>query len=390
MKFIYILALAGTALAYPGMGKLMGELLERQGGPTPQPVMIGDLVLGATSPVGNEVQKCLLGTFSCENLTPKASVSIYVEIIQINKLMGLQTYVAPQLASPACRNDTCCVWNYIQSDLVQAFTNPNGTCNALARSAVRLGFHDAAAWSTSTGFGGADGSLVLSGTEINRYENNGLQEVRQYALTMLAKYHAWGVGAADLVQFMHNVASVSCPLGPRILTFVGRPNRSNANPPGLIPNTNSTAEQMIELFGNKTFSTNDLLALIGAHTVATQSFVDPSKAGQPLDSTPGVWDVKFYSEMLTPSPPPYVKALSGMNSLTMCLSGVFRLPSDQSFASDPTTNSGFQAFVVRLLKKYPTDHFCVPNPYAESGKRASRLERSIRHGICPHVAAGSV
>jgi manganese peroxidase len=183
------------------------------------------------------------------------------------------------------------------------FTNSDGTCNDLARAAVRMGFHDAGSWSKSSGSGGADGSLVLSIDEINRPENNGMQAVRLKAIALLAKYAAWGVGAADLVQYMHNAATVICPLGPRVLTYVGRKNSIFSNPKGLLPDTNSPADDLIDLFADKTINFKDLIALIGAHTTAKQRFVDASKAGQPLDSTPGVWDVKFYSEVVTPSPP---------------------------------------------------------------------------------------
>ena len=183
------------------------------------------------------------------------------------------------------------------------FSNSDGTCNDLARAAVRLGFHDAGAWSTSSGPGGADGSLVLSPDEITRSENNGLQDIRSQALSIMSKYSSFKIGAADLVQFMHNVATITCPLGPRVLTFVGRPDSSTANPTGLLPDVNSPADVLIQLFEDKTFSSVDLIALIGAHTAAKQFFVDASLAGAPLDSTPGVWDVEFFSETLAASPP---------------------------------------------------------------------------------------
>jgi manganese peroxidase len=133
-----------------------------------------------------------------------------------------------------------------------------------------------------------------------------MQTIRLKALALLAQYAAWGVGAADLVQYMHNVATVVCPLGPRVLTFVGRQNRFTSNPKGLIPDTHSPAQDLIDLFERKTINFKDLIALIGAHTTATQRFVDPSKAGQPLDSTPGVWDVEFYSEVAAANSPAYV------------------------------------------------------------------------------------
>jgi len=225
------------------------------------------------------------------------------KIILSSWLTLSQTYKAPALLSLSCLKDTCCVWDYISKDLVQMFTNPDGTCNDAARAAVRLGFHDAAAWSKTSGSGGADGSLILSIDEINRSENNGMQDIRLKAVGLLAKYAAWGVGAGDLAQYMHNVATVVCPLGPRVLTLVGRKNSLFSNPNGLIPDTRASADDLIQLFSDKTINFKDLIALIGAHTTAKQRFVDPSKAGQSLDSTPGVWDVKFYSEVLVPTPP---------------------------------------------------------------------------------------
>ena len=66
--------LAGTVLAFPGMKNLMRELAKRQATGTPE--MIGDLIQGATSPVGNQVKNCLLGTGSCQDLTPKVQSAL--------------------------------------------------------------------------------------------------------------------------------------------------------------------------------------------------------------------------------------------------------------------------------------------------------------------------
>jgi hypothetical protein len=197
-----------------------------------------------------------------------------------------------------CSEDTCCVWDYVVQDLVEIFTQCDGTCSRLARSAVRFGFHDAAAWDLNATFGGADGSLFLSDDEINRPENNGLQAWRTKGLEILDKYSDYGVGAADFAQFAHNVATVVCPLGPRTLTYVGREDSSTANLENLLPSVTSDADTLINLFSDKSTTFVDLAALVGAHTTANQFFVDPARAGQPLDSTPGIWDVKFYSEIV--------------------------------------------------------------------------------------------
>lgn len=191
-----------------------------------------------------------------------------------------------------------------------------------------MGFHDAGAWSKTSGSGGADGSLLLSVDEITRSENNGMQNIRIELLKVLAKYALDGVGGADLVQFAHNIAVVVCPLGPRQITFVGRDDKATSDNTGLLPDPNSAAPDLIELFAEKTFTVIDLISLIGAHTTAKQRFVNTSRAGEPLDSTPGVWDVAFYGETLAPTPP----------------EGTFRLPSDDAFAKFNESARGFTVF----------------------------------------------
>lgn len=195
------------------------------------------------------------------------------------------------------------MWDFVAKDLVKLFTSENGTCNSFAHAAVRFGFHDAGAWSKTSGFGGADGSLLTNDLEISRSENNGLQAIKVLGNTLLTKYEGFGVGSADLVQFMHNVAVVVCPLGPRQITFIGRADSSADAPTGLLPDTRAPVTDLLQLFLDKTIGTIDLISLIGAHTTAIQRFVDPANAG-PLDTTSGIWDVAFYSEALAAAPAP--------------------------------------------------------------------------------------
>jgi hypothetical protein len=211
-----------------------------------------------------------------------------------------QTYTPPGLLiSLSCKLDTCCVYHYLSLDLVAYFTDPiTGQCNQNARAAVRLGFHDAGPWSRTSGRGGADGSILLAPTEYQRPVNNGLQAIRTKALALLLEYGIFGVTAADLVQFMATVATVTCPLGPRIRSFVGRETSSIDNPDGLMPNANDDAATIIDMFEDKTIFPIGLTALVGAHTSANQFFFDRTQAGKPLDDTPGVWDVRFYGDVL--------------------------------------------------------------------------------------------
>jgi len=116
-------------------------------------------------------------------------------------------YTPPgELGSDACRQDACCVWSYVVQDMVAQFRGPSGRCTASARGAVRLGFHDAAAWAKGMPMGGADGSMILT-DEVTRADNKGLEEIVDLEKQWLAKYQQFGAGAADLVS-PHFVESI--------------------------------------------------------------------------------------------------------------------------------------------------------------------------------------
>ncbi|KAF2199859.1 heme peroxidase [Delitschia confertaspora ATCC 74209] len=316
------------------------------------PVLIGDLKEGITTPVGQIIANILLKTESAQS-----------------QVTG---YLPPLLGTDKCKKDTCCVWWYISAAMTLAFKGPSGRCNKNARQAIRLGFHDAGTWSqkladSGQDYGGADGSIVLSGTEIHRAENNGLQDI-------IGKVKVWQktfkVGMADLIQFAAIHAVVSCPLGPRTRVFVGRQDSSRAAPDGLLPDVNAKADDLIKLFEEKTISPHDLAALVGAHTTSQQFFVNKNRAGDPQDGTPGVWDTLFYNQTIGTGPLP---------------KKVFRLPSDIVLAKDPRV-------------KLEWDQFAGPNgqnhwneDYAQAYTRLSLLGVNNINGMteCTKVLPGA-
>ncbi|PHH87113.1 hypothetical protein CDD83_9288 [Cordyceps sp. RAO-2017] len=227
-------------------------------------------------------------------------------------------------------DDPCCIWKRIADEMREAMVGSAGRCNNVARAAVRLGFHDAASWSKSTGpGGGADGSIVLAGECESRSENNGLQDICGQMRRWFDKYRGHNVSMADLIQTAANVGTVVCPLGPRVRTFVGRRDSDRPAPEGLIPLPSQGADELIALFADKTIAADGLVALVGAHSSAQQRFVAPNRSGDPLDSTPGVWDTNFYGEVLDANAP----------------RRVFKLQSDVSLSKDPRTSATWQAFV---------------------------------------------
>ncbi|KAF1946592.1 ligninase LG6 precursor [Clathrospora elynae] len=229
-------------------------------------------------------------------------------------------------------SDRCCVWWDVSAELTKQFVQSDGQCNDNARAAVRMGFHDAGSWDNSSTNGGADGSLLMDFGEQNRAENNGLQSIRTLLRTVKSKY---GVGYADLAQYAHNHATISCPKGPRVRTFVGRKDATQAAPNGLMPDVHDSADNLIALFQRKGFSAYDLAALVGAHSTSRQRFVDttPAAANKPLDTTIGVWDVNFYNDTLN-NP-------AGTNASQI----VYVLPSDKVLSTHPLIKDEWKSFV---------------------------------------------
>lgn len=134
---------------------------------------------------------------------------------------------------------------------------------------------------------------------------------------------------ADIIQLGAITAVVSCPLGPRVRYFVGRGDNKGTPPPdGLLPDPHGLAEEVIELFGRKSFSAGGLAALVGAHTVSQQFGFDQGRKGQGQDSTPGKWDGAYYNE-----------TLEGDGG-----DGVTKFPSDVALGRDERTKASFEFF----------------------------------------------
>ena len=188
----------------------------------------------------------------------------------------------------------------------------DGQCNNISRAAIRYAFHDSAAYSSKTPFyapaaGGADGSLLLSATEINRVDHDGLRDFHTIIKSKLASYKKSGyaIGAADLIQVAGAVGVLACPGGRIGRVYVGRGDTDKEAPDGLLPQafgTGSDEATLTQLFLDKGFNARDFAALLGAHSTSIANFQAKFglPAGTPQDSTPGTWDVNYYNETYFP------------------------------------------------------------------------------------------
>ena len=320
MKFSTLLLAAigvQSGLCYPGMDKTVREveLVARQQNGGLSNELLGDLATlpaNKLSKTGKAVKDILTGKITAES--------------------DDRALLRPSLKGGLCKIDTCCVWQHISSEMEGMFRGKSGRCTSLARQAIRLGFHDAGTWSKSGGGGGADGSIVLAG-EMARFENSGMGPMVKKYEELYAKYHDQlgfsAVTMADLLQFGATVATVSCPLGPRIKSFVGRKDSTTPNPEGKLPSPFADAADIISMFADKTFTPRGLVALLGAHTTSQQTVVNVTRSGDPQDSTPGVWDNLFYKQTLGTVPSP---------------DRVFKFVSDVNLAKHPETKPVFEEF----------------------------------------------
>ncbi|RDA84483.1 hypothetical protein CP532_0076 [Ophiocordyceps camponoti-leonardi (nom. inval.)] len=304
-------ALAGMSSAFPAMEEVMNLVGKRQSSSTE---LLGDLATlqdGQLTQTGRDIKAILQGSGSGIDATSTAG------------------NVAPK-GSTQCAQDPCCIWKYIADDMHNAMVDSNGQCNDLSHGCIRLGFHDAWGWSKSSGpAGGADGSIVLAGECESRSGNANLPDTCSQMRTWFSQYEQFGVKMADLIQMAANVATVSCPLGPRVRTFIGRNDSSQPAPRDDIPQAFDSADVLINAFAERTFTPDNLAALVGAHSTGRQKVTDPAKANEAFDSTPGVWDTAFYGEVLDPNAP----------------SQVFKMQSDINISQDPRTKQAWNAFV---------------------------------------------
>ena len=246
------------------------------------------------------------------------------------------TYATPSYTScPA-------FWSTVAQDLANSMRT-NNICNNIARAAIRFAFHDAAAFSTSLptycpASGGADGSLLLSPTEINRTENAGLNDVHDFLLQKYNSYKSAGyaISAADLIQVAGALGVLACQNGAVGLIKVGRQETDVAAPPNLLPEAfgvGATHDVIYNLFLDKGIGARDLAALIGAHTCARTFFETQNgiASGAPQDTTPENWDVVYYNETITGAP------------------GIGRLEADINLGSNASSAVGiqFQSFIGR-------------------------------------------
>lgn len=123
-----------------------------------------------------------------------------------------------------------------------------------------------------------------------------------------------------LTQQHAAIANKACPWGPYIPFYTGRVDNPTPAPKGQLPPPTFDAATLIPIFATRGFSAEDLVAMVGAHSVGT------NLSHVPFDTTPGALDSTTY----------FTEVLLG-NAPTI-------LPSDHSLAFYPETTYDWQEY----------------------------------------------
>nr|QBC36322.1 Chinses pear peroxidase protein [Pyrus x bretschneideri] len=142
-----------------------------------------------------------------------------------------------------------------------------------AAGVLRLVFHDAGTYQIDDNSGGMDGSIVY---ELDRPENKGLKtpfKILEKAKSEVEAVHP--VSWADMIA-VAGAEAVSICGGPTIQVPLGRLDSKEPDPEGKLPEETLDASGLKQSFQTKGFSTQELVALSGAHTIGNKGFGNPT------------------------------------------------------------------------------------------------------------------
>ncbi|XP_041018658.1 putative L-ascorbate peroxidase 6 isoform X2 [Juglans microcarpa x Juglans regia] len=132
-----------------------------------------------------------------------------------------------------------------------------------AAGVLRLVFHDAGTFDMDDNSGGMNGSIVY---ELDRPENVGLKK----PVKILDK------AKTEVDAIRPGAEAVSVCGGPTIPVPLGRLDSMEPDPEGKLPQESLDALSLKQCFQRKGLTTQDLVALSGAHTVGNKGFGNPT------------------------------------------------------------------------------------------------------------------
>ena len=199
-------------------------------------------------------------------------------------------------------------WNSVISGCRATCRFDRRLCNFYVRAAA----HDSL--TLSEGFGGADGSVLLTLDEISRPENNYDSWAFLLSQNALALAKRYNTSVADIIAVCGAVATEFSG-GPKIVAHhnsapfvVGRHDTTEPNPKRRLPGSNIDLNAFSEFATSKNLTNREMTALMGAHSLIDNrgceltngSICDPT-----VDSCTGLrmfrWSNVYYRNICSPN-----------------------------------------------------------------------------------------
>ncbi|KIJ31370.1 class II peroxidase [Sphaerobolus stellatus SS14] len=243
---------------------------------------------------------------------------------------------------PIVQNARCCDLVPVLKDL-QANLTAGDVCNGLARSTLRLAFHDAMGFSNTVNMGGgADGSVLTFHTIEMGYAANVRLDLLVSILQSFVGRH--NISTGDFLHFAAAYALTTCPGAPGLSFFYGRPPPTVAAPDNTIPLASDPINHTLARFLDVGFTPPEVVALLAAHSIASSSLSNIFNIVPTMDSTPLVFDNQFFKEVLLPGNFPN-NSVDPNQTVASPFSWEIRLKSDAAFAAAPQTSAVWQGFI---------------------------------------------
>ena len=199
-------------------------------------------------------------------------------------------------------------WSSVISGCKAACRYEKRLCNFYVRAAA----HDSL--SVSEGFGGADGSLLLTQDELRRSENNYDNFAYLLSKNALALAKKYDTSVADIIAVCGAVATEFLG-GPKIITskynqpfLVGRHDKTIPNPINSLAPANMNTTGFSSFAKSKNLTIEEMTALMGSHTLLDgkgcqrkdNSYCNP-KESSCTDTLMYNWSNIYYKETCVPS-----------------------------------------------------------------------------------------
>jgi len=158
-------------------------------------------------------------------------------------------------------------WQSVRADIEEAIDNNDIDGQAPGPLLLRLAWHCSGTYDKETGTGGSNGATMRFALESDDPANAGLQKARNLLEPIKAKYP--GMTFADLYTFAGKVAVESMG-GPEIAWKPGRSDAADETfcpPNGRLPDATQGAAHIRQVFYRMGFNDQEIVALVGAHTV---------------------------------------------------------------------------------------------------------------------------